>query len=271
MSGVLYAVIALGALGAVFGLLLAYASKVFAVEVDERQEKIAGLLPGANCGGCGYAGCSAYAAAVVNDGATVNKCAPGGSEAAEKIAGIMGVSADKVERQAAFVRCAGSQGHVEKKFEYSGIPDCHAAMRLGGGQGPNQCPNGCIGVGSCVSVCRFDALHIVDGIAKVDREKCAGCQTCLAACPKNLITMTPYDAPVMVSCANTQKGAQVRKYCDTGCIGCKLCEKACQSGAIKVEQDLAIIDYSLCTGCGACAEKCPRKIIHTAGDEAAAG
>ena len=256
-----YPVIVLSVMGAAFGLLLAVASKVFAVEVDERQEQIVGVLPGANCGGCGYAGCSAYASAVVAGEAPCNKCAAGGNEAASKIAAIMGMEAAETERCVALVKCSGYAGHAQKKFEYSGITDCLAAMRLGGGQGPNECPNGCIGFGTCVAACPFDAIHIENGIAHVDHEKCVGCMTCAAACPKHVIVKVPYEADITVACSSTQKGAALRKYCDIGCLGCKLCEKTCEHDAIHVVDNLAFIDYSKCVSCGKCVAKCPRHLI----------
>jgi len=261
MMSIVYPVLVLGVMGAAFGALLAFASKIFYVEVDERQEAIAGVLPGANCGGCGYAGCSAYAAAVVAGEAPVNKCAAGGADAAAQIASIMGVEAGSAERMVAFVKCSGTDGKVQKKFEYSGITDCLAAMRLGGGQGPNECSKGCMGFGNCVAACPFDAIHIVDGVAKVDHEKCVGCMSCAAACPKKLIEQVPYDAKVLVGCNSTDKGAAVRKNCQVGCIGCGICAKNCPHEAITVVDFVARIDYSKCQDCGKCAEVCPRKII----------
>lgn len=258
---IVYPLVVLSVMGAAFGLLLAIASKVFAVEVDERQEAIAEVLPGANCGGCGYAGCSAYAVAVVAGEAASNMCTAGGNEAAAKIAEIMGQTAMETERCVAIVRCSGFTGHAQKKFEYSGINDCLAAMRLGGGQGPNECPNGCMGMGSCVKSCQFGALSIVNGIAHVDHEKCVGCMTCAAACPKNVIVKVPYEADITVACSSAQKGAALRKYCDIGCLGCKICEKTCEFDAIHVVDNLAFIDYSKCTSCGKCVAKCPRHLI----------
>jgi len=261
MSNVLYAVLILGGLGVVFGAVLAFAARKFAVEVDERQEQILECLPGANCGGCGYAGCSGYAAAVVGEGAPVNKCAPGGAAVAARVAAIMGVEAQDTERCVAMVRCSGFTGHAQKKFEYSGISDCVAAMRLGGGAGPNQCAYGCIGLGTCVKACPFDAIHVENGVARVDHEKCTGCMTCAAACPKGLIVKVPYEADITVACNSKEKGAALRKYCDIGCLGCRICEKTCQHDAIHVVDNLASIDYSKCVSCGLCAQKCPRKLI----------
>ncbi len=264
MMNIIYPVAVLSIMGAAFGLLLAIAAKVFSVEVDEREELIIGVLPGANCGGCGFPGCSGYAAAVVAGNAPVNKCAAGGQAVASQIAEIMGQEAGEMQRMVALVRCSGTEGHRATKFDYSGIDDCVAAMRLGGNQGPIQCVNGCIGLGTCVKACKFDAIHIVDGIAKVDHEKCTGCLACATACPKKIIGEVPYDANVTVPCGATAKGAVTRKQCDYGCIGCKICEKTCEFDAIHVVDNHAYIDYSKCTGCGKCAEKCPRKIIHNA-------
>jgi Na+-translocating ferredoxin:NAD+ oxidoreductase RNF subunit RnfB len=261
MINVLYAVLVLGALGGVFGIVLAFAARVFAVEVDSRQEQITEALPGANCGGCGYAGCGAYAAAVVNDGAPVNACIPGGGAAAEKIASIMGVSAEAAERITAHVSCAGTSGRMKKKLRYVGIDDCMAAARLGGGSGSNSCPYGCLGFGDCVKACAFGAISVEDGVAYVDREKCTGCMACAAVCPKNIISKIPYGAAVTVPCSSRDKGADVRKYCDIGCISCGICEKACEFDAIKVTNGVAVIDCAKCTGCGQCALKCPRKLI----------
>lgn len=259
MITVVYSVAVLGVLGAVFGLLLAIAAKKFAVSVDERQEKIVESLPGANCGGCGFAGCSAYASAVIAGEAPIGKCAAGGQEAAEKMAAIMGVEAGTVEKTVAFVRCTGG-GEAQKKFEYYGISDCLAATKIGG-NGPAACAYGCLGFGTCAAACPFGAMSVVNGVAHVDEEKCTGCMTCAEACPRGLITSKPYDAKVAVGCASKDKGAAVRAICGKGCIGCMLCVKACEHDAIHVADNLASIDWTKCVGCGACVEKCPRKII----------
>lgn len=256
---ILYAVLVLGVLGAVFGLGLAAASKVFAVEQDERLEPMLEALPGANCGGCGYAGCSAYANAVIAGEAEIGKCAAGGSETAEKMAAIMGVEAGDVARTVAFVRCTGGDASL-KKFDYYGISDCLAATKIGG-NGPAACSFGCLGYGTCVAACPFGAMEIVDGHAHVNEEICTGCMSCAAVCPRGLIASKPYDSKVAVGCASKDKGPAVRAYCEKGCIGCMLCVKACEHDAIKVVDNLAVVDYSKCVGCGACAEKCPRKII----------
>ncbi len=264
MINVLYAVAVLGALAIVFGAVLAFAAKKFAVETDPRQDAILEVLPGANCGGCGYPGCSGYASAVVAGDAATNCCAAGGSEVAAKVAAIMGVEAQATERSVALVKCSGFTGHATKKFIYEGIDDCVAAMRLGGNLGPNECPHGCLGFGTCVTACPFGAISVRDGVARVDHEKCVGCMACASACPKHIIVKVPYSADVTVACSSVEKGAALRKYCDIGCIGCKICEKTCEYDAIHVIDNLARIDYSKCVSCGQCAPKCPRHLIRDA-------
>lgn len=254
---ILISALIFAAIGAVIGILLAVASKAFAVPVNEKAEQIAELLPGANCGGCGYSGCAALAEAIAEGKAKPGACAVGGN--ADEIAKIMGVATENTVRMRAQVMCSGCEGVAKYKFEYQGVADCKAAMQLGGGA--KTCPNGCLGLGSCAAKCQFDAIKIVDGVAVIDREKCKACGMCVSACPKNIIKLMPYDAKYFVGCVSTEKGAAKKAFCDASCIGCKLCEKACQSGAIVVENFVAKIDYDKCTGCGACVAKCPRKII----------
>ncbi|MCL1829408.1 MAG: RnfABCDGE type electron transport complex subunit B [Oscillospiraceae bacterium] len=266
MNTVLFGVSVLGALGIVFGLILAVAAKVFAVETDERQEAIAAALPGANCGGCGFAGCSAYAAAIVLSSETpITSCAAGGKAAVNEIARIMGIEAEETVKKVALVKCSGTSGTAKRNFDYSGIYDCTAALRLGGGKGPNECPQSCLGMGSCVEACLYGAIEVKDGVASVNSEKCIGCTACVKMCPKKVIVMIPYSAKVTVACNSAQKGGILRKFCDIGCIGCKMCEKACETGAIEVVDNLAAIDFDKCTSCGKCAVKCPRHVIRSSG------
>lgn len=260
---VIICVAILGGLGLIFGLVLGFAAKKFHVEVDPREEAILGCLPGANCGGCGFAGCGGYAAAVVKGEAPVNKCAAGGADVAAQVAEIMGVDAGSAERCVALVKCSGFVGRAQKKYEYAGIQDCRSASLLPGG-GPNECPYGCLGFGSCEAACPFGAIHVRDGVARVDHEKCVGCMTCASACPKQLIVKVPYSADVTVACSSKEKGPALRKYCDIGCIGCKICEKTCEHDAIHVVDNVAVIDYSKCVSCGQCAPKCPRHLIRDA-------
>lgn len=258
MTNIIYAVLVLGIMGALFGLILAIASKVFAVETDERLEPITECLPGANCGGCGFAGCSAYAQAIIDGKADVNRCAAGGNEAAQKIAVIMGVEATEQERMVALVRCRGYDRQM--KGPYNGLKDCVSASKVAG-RGPVSCKFGCLGFGSCVQACKFGALTIQDGVAHVDRDKCTGCMSCASACPRHLIIPVPYKNEMYVSCISSAKPKISSKVCMNGCIGCKKCEKICATGAIKVVNNLAVIDYDKCTSCGLCAATCPRHII----------
>lgn len=256
---ILYAVLVLGGLGAIFGLGLGLASKVFKVDRDIRIQQIMETLPCANCGGCGFAGCSAFATAVVEKGANPASCTVGGAACAEKVSAIMGVKAT-YERKTARVKCAGDCDRAPMKFQYHGLENCEAASKTAGGS--KACTYGCLGEGSCVRVCEYDAISIVDGVAQVDESKCFGCGKCAAVCPRRLIEVVPVSKKYFVACMNEDKGAWMKDVCSAGCIGCKLCEKACESDAIAVENNLAKIDYAKCTACGACAEKCPRKIIH---------
>lgn len=263
IGNILLSVAIVGGIGLIFGCLLTFSSFIFAVEKDERVDKIIEALPGANCGGCGYAGCAAYAEAVVRDGAPLNGCSVGKAAAAEKIAEIMGAEAEAAVSKTARVMCKGTCGSSADRFEYSGVEDCRAAARLGGGQ--KECPNGCLGFGTCARVCPFGAITVSDGAAVVDEEKCTACGSCIKVCPKHIIELVPSESAHWVECSNTERGAAVNKYCSVGCIGCKMCEKVCPAEAIRVENNLARIDYSLCVGCGACAEKCPKGVIHIKG------
>lgn len=246
-------------LGLLMGALLALASKLFAVKKDEKAEAIKECLPGANCGGCGYSGCDAYAAAVSSGEAPVNKCSVGGTEAASKIAQIMGVDAGAQVRMRAQVMCSGTGEYAKKKYIYEGIDDCVAASKIGGGD--KMCKNGCIGLGTCVRACPFDAIVVENGVAAVDYSKCKGCGICVSACPKGIIKLIPFDAKHWVGCMSVDDGKNTRKVCDVGCISCKLCQKNCPAGAINVDNFVASIDYDKCTGCDICTDKCPRHII----------
>ena len=261
MNTILLSVIVLGVMGAILGALLAIASKVFHVEVDPKQAAVRECLAGANCGGCGYPGCDGYAAAVAAGQAPTNKCVAGGAETAAKVAEIMGVSAGAEERKVAFVPCSGCEGHAEKRFNYTGPQDCRAAM-LFGGKSNKTCTFACIGLGNCTRACKFDAMHIVEGIAQVDRSKCVGCGACADACPKSIIKLLPESQRVEPGCSNKDKGGKVMKMCDYGCIGCMKCQRECPADAIKVIDNLAVVDSGKCVGCGHCVDVCPRQVIH---------
>lgn len=257
MSQIIIAVAIVAIIGLVAGLGLAIASVVMAVPKDEKAEAIRECLPGANCGACGFSGCDGYAAAL-SKGETDNTalCAPGGNDAATAIANVLGVEAGKVEPSAAVVLCKGHRQNAEEKYIYQGVDSCKMAVQLYGG--PKNCTYGCVGLGDCVAACPYDAIHICDGVARVNPIMCRACQMCVRTCPKGLIEMMPLHKTVAaVTCKNHDKGAQTRKDCKVGCIGCMKCVKACEYGAVKVENFTAHVDYSKCIGCGKCHEVCP--------------
>lgn len=260
MTGIIYPAIIMGGLGVIFGALLAFASKKFHVETDPRQAKIRSLLPGANCGGCGYPGCDGFAEALVNGTGEINSCAAGGSELAKSIAEILGVAAVKKEPKIAFVKCKGSNDKTIKNCVYYGEYDCRAAYVVPG-KGPTSCPYGCIGLGTCVEVCAFHAITIVKGLAVVNSVKCVGCGVCVESCPRDVLVLVPRKSKVNVSCNSPLKGADVKKVCSVGCIGCTLCVKSCPVKAIEMKGALAVIDPEKCINCGICATKCPTKCI----------
>lgn len=262
MNPILLALIFFAVLGGVLGFLLALFDKKMKVAEDPRIGEIAELLPGANCGGCGFAGCSGLAAAIVEGKASVNKCAAVSDENIAKIAAIMGVEAVGAEKMRALVLCSGAKSCSAQKYDYTGINDCVAAAKLHGGS--RLCPNGCIGLGTCVRSCKFNAISVVDGVAVVDPAKCRGCGACAVSCPKHLIKLIPAKAKYWVACNSPDKGVVVRTYCDVGCIACGLCARTCPNDAIIKQGFLESIDYSKCVNCGACAEKCPRGIIRSA-------
>lgn len=260
MTGLLLAAVIIGAIGIVIGVLLGIASEQFKVEVDEKEILVRAELPGNNCGGCGFPGCDGLAAAIAAGTAAVNACPVGGPDVADKIAAIMGVESGGSEKKVAFVKCKGTCDKARVQYNYFGIDDCSKVAVVPGG-GEKACTYGCMGYGSCVKACAFGAIHVVDGVAVVDKEKCVACGKCVSACPNRLIELVPYSAEHLVQCSSHDKGKDVKAKCENGCIACTLCTKQCEFDAIHMDNNVAVIDYSKCTNCGKCAAKCPAKVI----------
>lgn len=260
MTGIIIAAAVVSCVGLVLGLFLGVMGKKFAVEVDQKEIDVRAELPGNNCGGCGYAGCDGLAKAIVAGEAEVGACPVGGAPVAAKIAAIMGSSAGESVRKTAYVKCSGDCEKAKENYKYTGVEDCKMAGIAPNG-GSKACSYGCLGYGSCVKACPFDAIHVINGIAVVDKEKCKACGKCVATCPRSLIEIIPYDSKYAVACSSKDKGKDVMAVCQTGCIGCGICAKQCEFGAVAVENNVAHIDQSKCTGCGKCAEKCPKKVI----------
>ncbi|MGB8453043.1 MAG: RnfABCDGE type electron transport complex subunit B [Anaerocolumna sp.] len=260
LTGVGIAALLISVTGIIIGLFLGVAAKKLEVAVDEKEQSVRELLPGNNCGACGYPGCDGLAQAIAAGNAPANACPVANSKIHGQIADVMGANVVETDKQVAFVKCAGTCDKTKVKYNYYGIMDCKKAA-FTPGKGPKQCSYGCTGFGSCVKVCQFDAIHVIDGVAIVDKEKCTSCGLCIKECPNNLIELVPYDTQHFVRCNSKDKGKDVKAGCSIGCIGCMMCVKACEFDAIKVENNLAHIDYSKCTNCGKCAQKCPTKVI----------
>ena len=261
MLDILIPVLLLLGIGVVCAAVLTVASIFFAVKEDETALAIRDCLPGANCGACGYSGCDGYAKALAEKSTDkTNLCVPGGDGAAREIAAILGVEAEDVVERVAYVACNGTCDVAPRKCDYQGHQSCLTANMAYSGD--KFCTFACLGHGDCAKVCPQNAISIENEVAKVDPQKCIGCGICVRECPNGIIHLINDTSRVVVECSNHDKGADVRKYCSNGCIGCMKCQKTCPNGAITVDRNLATIDYSLCTGCGACAEVCPVHCIH---------
>jgi RnfABCDGE-type electron transport complex B subunit len=250
--------IVLGGLGLLAGGGLAYASKKFVSRIDPKVEKILEVLPGANCGACGFAGCSGFAKALVEGKAQANGCVPGGEEVARKVASILGIEVGVKEKKIAKLLCY-HRGASQTRFDYQGLKSCRAANLLFGGN--KACSYSCLGLGDCIEACPFGMITLINERIQIDEEKCTGCGKCVSICPKGVIALVPKEKRVHVLCNSKDKGAIVRKICKEGCIGCGICVKVCPEKAITLKDNLAHINYEKCTNCGICTEKCPTKAI----------
>lgn len=260
IGAIVAATLLVAAVGLFIGIFLGVSGKKFFVETDAREVAIRGTLPGNNCGGCGYPGCDGLAAAIVKGEAAVNQCPVGGEPVGKKIGEIMGLAVEESDPVAAYVKCLGDCEKTKESYSYEGVQDCKMAALMQNG-GPKTCTYGCLGFGSCVKACPFDAIHIVKGVAVVDQNACKACGKCVAECPRGLISLLPKKPKARVGCSSRAKGKTVMEGCEIGCIGCKKCEKACPTGAVTVTDFCASVDESLCTNCGKCREVCPRGII----------
>ncbi|OOM82234.1 electron transport complex subunit RsxB [Clostridium puniceum] len=266
--------VVMAGIGTVFGFILAYANKKFSIEVNPLIHVVEDVLPKGQCGACGYAGCAAYAEAVVlNPEVPPNLCVPGKDAIAKAVAEITGKVAEQVEPRIAHVRCKGSIDKAVLSYEYKGIKDCTAASLIQGG--PKGCKNGCVGFGNCVNVCNFGAMTMGEnGLPIVNEKKCTGCGACEGACPKMVIQMMPANAMVRVNCNSKDKGAIARKLCTAACIGCGICGKNCSYGAIEIKNNLAVVNTKICSEkCheATCLAKCPTGAIKMAAQKQAHG
>ena len=251
------AVVTLMGLGLLFGTGLAFASRVLAVKQDERVEAIEECLPGANCGACGFAGCSSFSEALVEGDANPDDCTVCGSDTLSRMAEILGEDLDLSEdKEIAVVRCRGTKEAAEDRFKYAGIADCSAAEQVAGGH--KACEYGCLGQGSCVDVCPFDAIFISEeGIPVVIEEKCTACGNCVEACPRDIIDIVPENQNVFLLCNAEYGPREARQVCSNACIACGLCARTCPHDAIVMQDNLPSFDFDECDGCGACVEACP--------------
>lgn len=263
---VLYSVLILGGLGILLAAILFLIAKKFKVVEDPRIEQVEAVMPGANCGGCGFPGCRGFADAFVKSNGSSNMfCPVGGNKVMEAAAAVLGVTIEAKEPQVAVVRCSGSPANRKRTAEYNSASSCKlAAMLFSGDTG---CQFGCLGLGDCAAACKFDAIHIdpTTLLPVVDEEKCTACGACAKACPKMIIELRNKgvkNRKVFVSCVNKEKGGVARKSCTVACIGCGKCAKTCPFGAITVENNLAYIDYTKCKMCRKCVAECPTGAIH---------
>ncbi|HAJ56510.1 MAG TPA: electron transporter RnfB [Candidatus Omnitrophica bacterium] len=262
MPNVLAPIITLVSLGILFGLTLAYAAKKFHVPTDPMIDMILSKLPGANCGACGKAGCMGFAQALLAGELDLHACASVAAENRKSIAELLGLNIEERTKLVSSLHCCGGN-RAKDKYLYDGMKDCLAVSLILGGQ--KECKYGCLTYGTCVKACPYDAIEMTgDSFPRVIEEKCTACGICVNVCPKKLYSLIPFDASfakIYVACSSRDIGKVVMSACPVGCIACRRCEKACTHGAMKVEDNLARIDYEKCTGCMECVKVCPTKVI----------
>jgi electron transport complex protein RnfB len=241
------------------GILIVIVSHFFQLPVNEKKEELLAAMPGANCGGCGFAGCDGYAQFLADGATNTALCTVGGAACSIELASILGIDASFAEPRIVRLLCQGTTDNTHRRYEYLGTQTCNAAHGLLGG--PGACTYGCLGFGDCITVCAFGALSKIDGIIQVDPNECTACGQCVTMCPKDLLQLHPISAEVTVRCKNTWPGAQTKKNCSVGCIGCQKCAKVCPVGAITMSGPLAVVNQDICTRCGACVPVCPTKSI----------
>ncbi len=261
----IFSVVSLGAIGSAAAIILYMVAQKFKVIEDPRIDTVEEILPGANCGGCGLAGCRALAEAIVKaeslDGFS---CPPGGNDVMQDIAKAMGWEAAEQTPMIAVLRCNGSREFAPPKVRYEGAMTCAFAHSLFSGEA--GCPYGCLGCGDCVRACAFDAMYMDEktGLPVIIDDKCVACEACVKECPRNILEMRKKgkkDRRIFVACINQEKGGVARKNCQVACIGCSKCVKECKFDAITMKNFLAYIDYDKCTLCRKCPPVCPTNAI----------